>query len=257
MPTESSVLASRPITVRSTTAEQFEPVLRIHAELIRASTPTVDAGAARARIANGQVGYDASRVIASCGDLVPAFVRVLDAFELAGLVSNDDRRAILDGDFDPDDIVSGWLTGDRAPRGQRRIVARQVAIVIANARLRVATERVGPPSLWRAWTRVVCPCCGGSPDIALVERGGGRSLVCSRCDAQWRSPSELCLGCDNGDAPSVARISNPALGYDLVMCNACGRFIKERPRRGVESFLVERAMTTELDVAAEQRGLRI
>ena len=55
----------------------------------------------------------------------------------------------------------------------------------------------------------------------------------------------------------IARISNPALGYDLVMCNSCGRFLKERPRRGLASLLVERALTAELDLAAEQRGLRI
>ncbi len=41
------------------------------------------------------------------------------------------------------------------------------------------------------------------------------------------------------------------------MCNACGRFLKERQRRGVNSLLVERAVTLELDLAAEQRGLRI
>lgn len=56
---------------------------------------------------------------------------------------------------------------------------------------------------------------------------------------------------------AIARICNPALGYDLVMCNSCGRFLKERPRRGLASLLVERALTAELDLSAEQRGLRI
>ena len=54
------------------------------------------------------------------------------------------------------------------------------------------------------------------------------------------------------DAPTgIARIGNPALGYDLMMCNSCGRFLKERPRRGLGSLLVERTITAELDVAAE------
>jgi FdhE protein len=123
--------------------------------------------------------------------------------------------------------------------------------------LRNASERVGAPSVWKTWARVVCPCCGGAPDVALLERGGHRTLVCSRCDAQWRAPRTGCLGCDADDAPSIARIPNAAVGYELVMCNACGRFLKERPRRGLESLVVERAMTMELDVAAEQRGLRI
>ncbi len=243
--------------MRATLAEQLEPVLKVHAELLGDCQPVIEPDEAQRRIANGQVGYDALRVLGSCGDLLPRFWRVLDAFEVAGLVSNDDRRAIRDGEPDVDEMVSGWFTGDRTPRDPRRRAARQVAIVVGNALLRAATDRVGAPSVWRAWARPVCPCCGGAPDIALGERGAQRSLVCARCDASWRARTNGCLGCGVESEPEIARITNEELGYALVMCNACGRFIKERPRRGTESFLVERALTTELDVAAEQRGLRI
>lgn len=219
-------------------------------------TPSVKPKIAQRRIANGQIGYDALEALRSCGDLSPRFARVLEAFEVAGLVSNDDRRALLD-DLDVDEVVAAWFTGDRTPRDPRRRVARQAAMVIGNALLRTATALVGAPSVWKSWTRVVCPCCGGSPDIVLVERGKQRTLICARCDAQWRSPREGCLGCEVEDSPSVARIANPELGYVLVMCSACGRFLKERPRRGMESLIVERAITAELDLAAEQRGLRI
>ncbi len=248
---------ARQPTVRSTLAEQFAPVLHVHTDLLGGCAPAVDRDAAARRIRNGQVAYDALRVLRSCGDLMPRFIRVLDAFEVAGFLSNDDRRALLQGELDVDDLVSGWFTGDRTPRDPRRRVARQAAIVVGNALLRAASALVGAPSTWRGWVRTVCPCCGGSPDIVLVERGAQRTLVCARCDAQWRARRSGCLGCDTDSAPAIARIGNPALGYDLVMCNACGRFIKERPRRGVESFIVERALTTELDLAAEQRGLRI
>ena len=254
MPTASP---PRQPTVRSTLVEQFAPVLHVHADLLGGCMPAVDPDSATRRIKNGQVAYDALRVLRSCGDLLPRFVRVLDAFEVAGFVSNDDRHALLHGELDVDDLVSGWFTGDRTPRDPRRRVARQAAIVVGNALLRAASALVGAPSVWRGWTRTVCPCCGGSPDIALVERNAQRTLVCARCDVQWRARRSGCLGCDTESTPAIARISNPALGYDLVMCNACGRFIKERPRRGVESFIVERALTTELDLAAEQRGLRI
>lgn len=253
----STVSPSRSASVRSTTTEQYAPVLRVHADMLRECSPVVDPTAARRRIASGQVAFDALRVVRSCGDLTSRFVRVLAAFEVAGFVSNADRRALLDKGLDVDDLVHGWFTGDRTPSDPRRRVARQVAIVIGNALLRGATERVGAPSVWRTWTRVVCPCCGGAPDIALVERSQ-RILVCARCDAQWRAPRDGCLGCDATESPmEIARISNPALGYDLVMCNSCGRFLKERPRRGLASLLVERALTAELDLAAEQRGLRI
>lgn len=248
---------SRPTTVRSTLAEQFEPVLRVHAELLEGCEPQVGAEESQRRIRNGQVGYDALRVLGTCGDLLPRFVAMLDAFEVAGFVSNDDRCALLDGDLDVDDLVSGWFTGDRNPRDPRRRVARQAAILVGNAMLRAASTRVGAASVWRAWTRTVCPCCGGAPDIALIERGAQRTLVCARCDAQWRARRTGCLSCDAESAPAIARINNPELGYDLVMCNSCGHFLKERPRRGLESFVVERALTIELELAAEQRGLRI
>jgi hypothetical protein len=247
----------RPATVRSTLAEQFEPVLRVHAELLEGCEPQVDADECQRRIRNGQVGYDALRVLGSCGDLLPRFTAMLDAFEVAGFVSNDDRCALLRGELDVDDLVSGWFTGDRTPRDTRRRLARQVAILVGNALLRVASARVGAPSLWRGWARAVCPCCGGAPDIALIERGAYRTLVCARCDVQWRARRAGCLGCDSELPPAIARISNQDLGYDLVMCNSCGRFLKERPRRGMESFIVERALTMELELAAEQRGLRI
>ncbi len=251
-----SLASSRPATVRSTIAEQYAPVLRAHAEILGSCEPAVDQEVARRRIKSGQVGYDALRVLPSCGDLSPHFLRVLDAFEVAGFVSNDERRALLRDELDLDELVAGWFTGDRTPRNPLRRVARQVAIVVANALLRRASARVGGPAAWRNWSRVVCPCCGGAPDFVLVERGT-RTLVCARCDAQWRSPRPGCLGCDNGQDSAIARIGNAALGYDLLMCNACGRFIKERPRRGFDSPLVERALTAELDLAAEQRGLRI
>jgi hypothetical protein len=246
-----------PSSVRGTLAEQFAPVMRAYADVAATCTPVVDVEAARARIRTGQAGYDALRVLRSCGDLHPRFVRVLEAFEVAGFVSNDDRRDILAGEPDVDELVSGWFTGDRIPREPRRRLARQVAIVVGNALLRTASTMVGAAATWKGWTRTVCPCCGGSPDLVLVERASQRSLVCARCDAQWRARRAGCLGCDAGDESSLARIPNPALGYDLLMCNACGRFIKERARKGLESFIVERALTTELDLAAEQRGLRI
>jgi hypothetical protein len=244
-------------SVRATLAEQFEPVLRVHAELVARGAPTFGVEDVRARIGGGQVGYDALHVLRSCGDLLPDFVRVLDAFEVAGLVSNDDRRLILDAELDVDELVSGWFTGDCTPRRTTPGIARQVAIVVGNAMLRSASAMVGVPATWKHWSRLVCPCCGGSPDIVLTTRSSQRTLLCARCDAMWRVQRSGCLGCDTSDPASLARIANPALDYDLVMCNACGRFIKERPRRGLESLIVERALTMDLDLAAEQRGLRI
>lgn len=238
-------------------AEQLAPVLRAHAELTRGFQPIVDVQAARVRIQNGQVGYEALHVIRSVGDLGAAFARMLEAFEVAGLVSNDERQAVLGAAFDIDDLVCGWFMGDHITRDLTRRLAKQVAIAVGNAILRLATSLVGRPVLWSTWSRTMCPCCGSSPDLAFTE-GEVRTLVCARCDAEWRAPRDTCLGCDAPATPMhIARIANAALGYDLLMCNDCGRFMKERSRRGTASLLVERAITAELDHAAELRGLRI
>ncbi len=232
-------------------------MLRAHAEVMRVCAPIVDVEAARARVLNGHVAYDALSVLRSVGDLAPAFGLVLDAFEIAGLVSNAEHRAVLAADFDIENLFCGWFMGDHVPRDPQRRIAQQVAIVVGGAILRRATSQVGRPVLWQAWTRAVCPCCGSSPDIALTD-GDVRSLTCARCDAEWTAPRDGCLSCDAPDAAShIARIANAALGYDLVMCNSCSRFMKERPRRGTSPLLVERAITAELDRAAELRGLRI
>ena len=131
------------------------------------------------------------------------------------------------------------------------------AILVGNALLRAASARVGAPASWRTWARSVCPCCGGAADIALIERGAQRTLVCARCDMQWRARRAGCLGCDAEMAPAIARITNPDLGYDLVICHSCGRYLKERSGRAHHPPLVERALTAEMDAAAVRRGLRL
>lgn len=254
--TVSRTSLSRPASVRAATAEQLAPVLRAHAEVMRGFAPIVDTPDARSRVQGGQVAYDALRVIRSVGDLGVVFVRLLDAFEVAGLISNEERQGVLAAGFDIDDLVCGWFMGDRVPRDKLRRLAQQVAMTVGNAILHRATSLVGRPVLWSQWTRTVCPCCGSSPDFILTD-AQVRTLVCARCDAEWRAPREGCLGCDADSAPlQMARIPNAALGYELVMCNDCGRFMKERPRSGTAPFLVERAITAELDHAAELRGLR-
>ena len=47
------------------------------------------------------------------------------------------------------------------------------------------------------------------------------------------------------------------LGYELLVCHACARYIKERQAEGMHDPIVERVLTVDLDAAAERRGLRI
>jgi formate dehydrogenase maturation protein FdhE len=83
-----------------------------------------------------------------------------------------------------------------------------------------------------------------------------RTLVCWRCDTQWKTAHRGCLGCGADGPPTVARVPSPYLGYELAICNSCGRYLKERRGPLTHELLVERTLTAGLDEAAQQRGLR-
>ncbi|MDB4915900.1 MAG: putative formate dehydrogenase formation protein [Gemmatimonadetes bacterium] len=248
-----NVPPSRSGTVRSTLAEQFAPVLRVHAYLRAEPAGGLDLDRARERVARGYSAYDPQRVLAAAGDLHGRFARLLAAFEVAGLVSSEDSRALLHDDLDVNELVIAWIRADHTSRDARRRIARQVAVLVGNSVLGAAADVVSGGEVFRGWTRPTCPCCDGTPDIALADGGADRTLICARCDTRWHSAWRTCLGCQSDE---LARIHTPSLDYDLVICNACGRFITERAHAGLQPLIVERAITAELAVAAEQRGLR-
>ena len=72
----------------------------------------------------------------------------------------------------------------------------------------------------------------------------------------WRTEDRGCLSCGADTPPTLVRIPSPYLGYELAICNACGRYLKERRGGLTHELFVERALTAGLDEAAQQRGLR-
>ena len=90
-----------------------------------------------------------------------------------------------------------------------------------------------------------------------MRTGTGRLLVCARCDTQWQAPTLGCLGCEATRPPTFVRVDAVDLGYELLVCHACARYLKERRGDGMQTPIIERALTVELDSAAERRGLRI
>jgi formate dehydrogenase maturation protein FdhE len=141
------------------------------------------------------------------------------------------------------------------PRNPAMRLARNVAAVVGNAVLTRAASDVANGFSFAAWKRSLCPCCGASPDLAL-STDKRRSLVCWRCDTIWRTNQLGCLGCGATAAPTLVRIPSP-YGYQLAICNSCGRYLKERRGAPAHALLVERALTAGLDEAAELRGLRV
>lgn len=243
--------------VRAGLSEVLRPVASLRTELAATWPIELDPGVARKRVKAGRPAFDALELLHAAGDLRQPFHRAAQAFERAGLATAqqvDHARAQA-----PAAVVAlgaSWLAGEPLPRLEPRRLAQRAAAVVVGSVLATAAGQV--KATVRAGTegRSACPACGCSPEFSIVGPSG-RMLTCARCDTRWRTARRGCVGCGAHDTPTVARIPSPDVGYDLVVCNGCGRYMKERTRRGGSDLLVERALTSQLDAAAERRGLRL
>jgi len=237
-------------------AEQLGPIIRLHDELRREATVALDLERAAARLAGEIAAFDAPAVIGAAGDLEIAFWQAVRAFERAGVATTAAASEMRQRQWNVAELAQGWLMGERAPSDAAAALALRAAALVASAVLRKASDQVALISTFDEWEHATCPCCGGAPDFALVHQSS-RTLVCSRCDTAWERWTAGCLGCGANRAPTMGRVRSPYLGYTLAICHACGRYLKERPGRDGCLPLVERALTEELDAAAERRGLRL
>lgn len=242
--------------VRQHLADQLEPVLLLRDELARLRRPGIDLAHARERLAAGLTAYDPLEAIGSAGNLSVPFVRATVAVEKSGLAlarEASEAREYVD-DLMP--LITGWLGCEPTPRDRVRAAARRAAAVIANAVLRATSqallEGIGVPRTQRA----TCPCCGSAPEFSR-EDDTHRLLACARCDAVWETSLRGCLGCEATLPPAIAHVEAPLLGYRLVMCSPCGRYLKEPLGPTASDPAIERALTAQLDAAAEARGLRL
>lgn len=250
-----SLSRRRPSAASRTLAEQFQPIVSIHDAVRQRGHAAVDVAQARARIQSGRSAFDSAAVLHSAGDLTGVFDRAAAAFERTGIASTPELTALRARAPEPTPLLLAWANGESMPRDGTLRLARNVAAVVANAVLARASSDVTDGFSLAGWKRQSCPCCGASPDLALTT-DRRRTLVCWRCDTMWRTDRRGCLGCGADSAPTLARVPSPYLGYELAICNSCGRYLKERRGSPTHSLLVERALTAGLDEAAQQRGLR-
>ena len=242
--------------VRRLIAEQIAPVAFLREELLRRWTPEVDAEGARLRMRGGLAALDPTTVIESVRGRTTAYVRACDAFEQAAIASLEEARAARIRRDRLAEHIEAWLRGDRLPRGGADRLGRVAASFVAGCILEAARRRLPDDLPVGRWIRGCCPHCGGQPDLAVIG-DEGRQLVCVRCNGCWHTAAAGCLGCGESRSPILARIPSP-IGYRLAICNACGRYLKERDAGPdeIDPFL-ERALTAQLDAAAEARGLRL
>lgn len=253
-------------SIRRTVAEMIAPLVRLREELVAYWDLQLDVDGARARLEAGAAAFEPMKVLAAAGNLRAPYQRATVALERAGLATEPEANEARERAGQVMRIVMSWLGGEPPPRDGARATARQAAALVGGSALRcaIAQLRGAPPqeraqrvaSLLEGWERPSCPCCGGAPEFAL-RQGELRVLVCSRCDSSWRTSALGCLGCGAVETPTLARIHSPAIGFQLAICNSCGRYMKEPLDRSAIDPLVDRALTAELDAAAEARGLRL
>lgn len=247
--------ARRPTAASRTLADQLQPIVRLRDSIRRHGYAQIDVERARARILVGRTGFDADVVLRSATDLARAFSRTAAAFEHAGMEGTPRVSALHAMSVDAVAQVLAWANTESLPVDPMLRVARKVAAVVGNAVLsRVASDVMSGFSL-PPWKWPQCPCCSASPDLSLTS-DTGRTLVCWRCDTHWQTQLRGCLGCGASAPPAIARVGSPYLGYELAICGACGRYLKERRGPLTHDLIVERALVAGLDEAARQRGLR-
>lgn len=236
--------------------DELGPLVRVHTELGRFRLGPTRVRKGRANIAEGRVAFDPHEVLRAAGGLDSSLSRVATAFEMCGLASPRELEAFRKGYAIAQPLLKAWLVGERGSSDEGRRLALRAAAIVGNGILRSAAAQVGKGADFSSWQRPTCPCCGGAPDLA-VRNDGARSLICSRCDTHWAAPTNGCLGCEATRPPTFVRVDALDLGYELLVCHACARYIKERRGDGMAAPMIERALTQELDIAAERRGLRI
>lgn len=237
-------------------SDDLAPLVRVHTELSRFKLGPTRVKRARANLAEGRVAFEPLEIIRAAGDLDASLSRVAVAFEMCGMASAREIESFRKGYSVAAPLLKAWMVGERGSSDEGRRLALRAAAVVGNAILKSAALQASKGASFKSWQKPSCPCCGGPPDLA-VKSNAIRMLVCARCDTQWEAPTPGCLGCEATRPPTFVRVDALDLGYDLLVCHSCARYIKERRGSSIESPMVERSLTSELDAAAERRGLRI
>jgi formate dehydrogenase maturation protein FdhE len=133
----------------------------------------------------------------------------------------------------------------------------QVLIQLAlSPYLQRAAEAVLPLLDLDRWRRGYCPVCGGQPYFSALQAEGERSLLCSRCNAEWPFARVQCPFCGNADYNQLAYYPDQDGVYRLYVCQACRRYLKTIDLRQAEGrvLAVEPILTVGMDLSAREQG---
>jgi len=108
------------------------------------------------------------------------------------------------------------------------------------------------------WEKGICPVCGGTVAISLLDKNGRRCMCCSFCWHQWTVQRVQCPKCGNRDSKSLEyyRIEGET-EYRLDVCNKCKAYIKTIDMRNTDRKIypqLEACSTVHLDWIAREKG---
>ena len=160
-------------------------------------------------------------------------------------------------------LAADYLRNGHLPAVGRGIEPGLLAFVYSTGLrpfLRARATDLTPLVNGTAWYRGYCPVCGGQPDMAALEKNGGRRrLLCSRCDSEWTFRRLGCPFCANDDPARLAYHPTDDNVYRLAVCEQCRRYLKTidlREAAGERSLAAERILSVSLDATAEKAGYR-
>ncbi len=115
---------------------------------------------------------------------------------------------------------------------------------------------------WRdeeRWMHPLCPACGARPamaQLAGVDPGRQRLLVCGCCATRWRYARTTCPFCEAAPHRLASLGIDGEAGLRIDYCESCRAYLKTYNGQGGEDVLLADWTSLHLDLAAEGRGWR-
>jgi len=229
-------------------------------------TPTLTEEAAGKRLESGMPLISFDELALDWSLIQDVFTKVAAAFAdypgLFGDISESLRESSRRPVLSPE-IAKAWFDGERLPLTTSNDEAPdQVwqAIVHATMRPFLVSHAKAVRGLvdQERWRRGSCPVCGGSPDLAYLEKEvGARWLLCSRCDTEWLFQRLACPYCGNQDQEKLAYYTDDEGLYRLYVCEQCHQYLKAVDLRKAKSEVLlplERLFTLFLDAQSQELG---
>jgi FdhE protein len=230
--------------------EAIRPLLVFYAQLLGLQRDAYDALRRHDAGLSGSLARDLGIVRRSATPMLTGLAA------LAPPLLADDARQMLDGG---DAVIDGMLIEWWQSPSDQQFFPK---VILQPYAQRLAELGVRPADRDRPAHDLVCPFCGGAPQVSTLHgggelEGGGRSLLCATCITPWPFRRVRCASCGEEDERRLAYYHAPSMDHLRVdACETCRRYIKtvDLTRLGIAVPLVDEVAGAPLDVWARERG---